>query len=116
MLFTIERICNCEMIPKHVTCSLQNPWRCPGALCSNYAPFSLSASIRFHLPLWAGLDIWGGERETVTSGLHFSKIPRIPFESFALRFCLAFSSHRPNIFWKDQTNQVKSVIMSIKVG
>jgi len=32
------------MIPKHVACSLENPWRCPGALCSNhthtnYAPF-----------------------------------------------------------------------------
>jgi len=58
MLFTIECICNSEMIPKHVTCSLGNPWHCLGALCSNhghtnYAPFSLSASIRFHLPLWA---------------------------------------------------------------
>jgi len=25
MLFTIERICNCDMIPKHVTCSLKRP-------------------------------------------------------------------------------------------
>jgi len=67
MLFTIERICNGETIPEHVTCSLKSPWRNPGALCNNhnqtkYAPFSLSASIRFHLPLWAGVDIMGGER------------------------------------------------------
>jgi len=25
MLFTIERIHNCKMIPEHVTCSLENP-------------------------------------------------------------------------------------------
>jgi len=59
ILFTIERICNCEMTPKHVTCFLKNPWRSPGVLCnnqtqSNYAPFSLSASFRFHLPLSRG--------------------------------------------------------------
>ena len=36
MLFTIEPICNCEMIPNHVTCSLKNPGRSPGALCSNH--------------------------------------------------------------------------------
>jgi len=58
MLFMTECICNSEIFPKHVTCSLENPWRCPGALCSNhahtnYAPFLLSASIRFHLRLWA---------------------------------------------------------------
>ena len=35
MLFTIEPTCNCEMIPNHVTCSLKNPGRSPGALCSN---------------------------------------------------------------------------------
>ena len=67
-----ERIYNCEMIPEHMTCSLKNPWRCPGVLCSNhtqtnYAPFSLLASIRFHPPVWAGVDISGGEWETVTS-------------------------------------------------
>jgi len=72
LLFTIERICNSEMIPKHITSSLKNPWRCHGVLCSNhtqtnYASFSLSASIRFHPSLWARVDISGGERETVTS-------------------------------------------------
>jgi len=136
LLFATERICNCEMMTKHMTCSLKNPWRCPGVLCSNhaqtnYAPFSLSASIRFHLPLWAGVDISGGERETVTSGPPFFRDSTgIPFESFALSFCLAFSSHRPNLFWNDQTqvghnvkkvghnvgHNVKSVIMSKKVG
>jgi len=54
MLFTIERICNCDMIPKHVTCSLKRPYRSPGALCINHtqinhARFSLSASIHFQL-------------------------------------------------------------------
>jgi len=33
MLFTFEHICNCEMIPKHVTCSLKNRWCSPGVLC-----------------------------------------------------------------------------------
>jgi len=78
LLFTIERICNCEMIPTHMTCSLKNPWRCPGVLCSNhtqtnYAPFSLSASIRFHPSLRKGVDISGGERETVTSAEVWSR-------------------------------------------
>jgi len=36
MLFTIEPTCNCEMIPNHVTCTLKNPERSPGALCSNH--------------------------------------------------------------------------------
>jgi len=36
MLFKIEPICNCEMIPNHATCSLKNPGRSPGALCSNH--------------------------------------------------------------------------------
>ena len=36
MLFTIEPICNFEMIPNHATCSLQHPERSPGALCSNH--------------------------------------------------------------------------------
>jgi len=36
MLFTIEPACNCEMIPNHVTCSLKNPGRSPGAPCSNH--------------------------------------------------------------------------------
>ena len=36
MLFTIEPICNCEMIPNHATYSLKNPGRSPGALCSNH--------------------------------------------------------------------------------
>jgi len=45
MLFTTERICNCERIPDDVTCSLKNPWRSPGVLCSNHtqtshAPFT----------------------------------------------------------------------------
>jgi len=110
LLFNIERICNCEMIPRHISCSLKNPWRCLGVLCSNhaqanYAPFSLSASICFHLPLWAGVDISEGEREIVTSGPPFFRdFAGIPFEGFALSFCLAFSSHRPNIFWYDQTH------------
>ena len=34
----------------------------------------------------------------------FSEITRVLFESFALSFCLAFSSHRTNLFWKDQTD------------
>ena len=42
----------------------------------------------------------------------FSEIPRVPFESFALGFCLAFSSNRPNLVWNDQKNYVNSVIMS----
>jgi len=55
-LFMWGRICNGAMIPKHVYCSLKNLWHTPGVLCSNhtqtsYAPFSLSASIRFPLPL-----------------------------------------------------------------
>jgi len=37
MSLTIERICNCEMIPKHVTCFLKNPWRSPAALWSNHS-------------------------------------------------------------------------------
>jgi len=28
----------------------------------------------------------------------FLEITRVPSESFALSFCLAFSSHRPNLF------------------
>ena len=59
---------------------------------TNYAPFSLSASIHFHQPLWAGVDIGEGERETVTSGPLFSEMPRALFESFALTFCLVFFS------------------------
>jgi len=111
MLFTTERICNCERIPKDVTCSLKNPWRSPGALCSNhtqtnYAPFSLPASIRFYLPLSAGVDIRGDEGETAISGPPLSEIPRVHFESFALSFCLAFSSHRLNIFWNHQTRHI----------
>jgi len=121
MLFTIERICNCKRIPKDVTCSLKNPWRSPGALCSNhtqtnYAPVSLPASIRFYLPLSPGVDIREGERETAISGSPFSEIPRVHFASFALSFCLAFSSHQPNIFWNHQTHRVNSVIMSSKAN
>jgi len=62
-----------------VTCSLKNLWRISGVLCRNhtqtylYDPFSLSASVRFHLPLWAGVHIRWGERETVTSGPLFSE-------------------------------------------
>jgi len=109
MLFTIERIYNSEMIPKHMTCSLENPWRCSGALCSNhthtnYAPISLSASIRFRLPLWAGWILGEvNEKQSLRVPI-FSEITRVPFESFALSFRLVFSSHRPNSFWKDQTN------------
>jgi len=92
--------------------SLTQPWcamqQSYDALCSNhtqtnYAPFSLSASIRFHLSLWAGVDIRGGELETAISCPPFSEIPRVHFESFALSFCLDFSSHRPDIFWNHQT-------------
>jgi len=39
-----------------------------------YALFSLSASIHFHLCLWAGVDIRGGEWETVTSYPLFSEM------------------------------------------
>ena len=39
----------------------------------------------------------------------FSEILRVPFDSFPHSFCLAFFSHRPNLFWNDQTNQVNSV-------
>jgi len=56
VLFTIEPVCNCEIIPNHVTCSLKNSGRSLGALCgnhtqTNYAPFLLSAYICFNLPL-----------------------------------------------------------------
>jgi len=52
----IERICNCEMIPQHLTCL----WTFPDAVLVHYAaiipkltmlPFLLYVSIRFHLPL-----------------------------------------------------------------
>ena len=124
LLFATERICNCEMMTKHMTCSLKNPWRCPGVLCSNhaqtnYALFSLSASIRFHLPLWAGVDISGGEREAVTSGPLFSEIPRVyPLRVLHLVFSWPFpvidriyfemTKHKLVIMSK------KSVIMSKK--
>jgi len=77
MLFTIECICNSEIIPKHVTRSLGNPWHCPGALCSNHthtnhAPFRcLLPFVSTYLCEHAGLDIRGGERETVTSLPHY---------------------------------------------
>jgi len=88
----IELICKCEMIPKHMTCYLKNPWGCPGVLCSNhsqtnYSLFLLSASIRFQLPLWAGVDISGGEREAITSGPPFFQ----RFRGYTLReFCTEF--------------------------
>ena len=91
-LFMIELICKCEMIPKHMTCYLKNPWGCPGVLCSNhsqtnYSLFLLSASIRFQLPLWAGVDISGGEREAITSGPPFFQ----RFRGYTLReFCTEF--------------------------
>jgi len=31
-----ECICNCEMIPQHMTYSLKNPWCSSGVLCSHY--------------------------------------------------------------------------------
>ena len=71
-------------------------FRCAAAITrhtqTNYAPFWLSASVRFRLPLWAGVDIRGGEWETATSGPLFSEMPRAPFESFALSFCLVLFS------------------------
>jgi len=76
-----------------------------------YSPFSFSVSIRFHLPLWAGVDIRGGERETVTSGPPF---PRVPFESFALCFCLAFPViDRINF---ETTKQIKSIRSLCPIG
>jgi len=87
-----ERICNYAMIPKHMTRPPKNPWCSTGALCSNhtqtnYAPFSLSASIHFHLPLQGRVRIRGDERETLSPRVPlFSKIPHTPFGSFALSF------------------------------
>jgi len=63
MLFTIEPICNCEMIPNHVTCYLKNPWRSPGALCSNHIK-PLMLPFCCLLPFVAA-DIRGGERKIV---------------------------------------------------
>ena len=95
MLFTTECICNCERIPKNVTCSLKNPWHGPGTLCNNhtqtnYAPFSLPASIRFYLPLSPGVDIRGGEREIAISGLPFSEILRLHLRVLHLVFAWLF--------------------------
>jgi len=102
MLFTIEPICNSEMIPNHATCSLKNPdavlvryaATIPNQLCSFFV-------VCFHLfqptTVSIGADIRGGERKIVVSSALFSEIPLVPFESFALGFCLAFSSHRPNL-------------------
>jgi len=108
MLFMCELILNCEMIPKHMTCSLKYPWRSPDARCTAITPKLTMLPFRCLFPfvstyLWAGVDIRGGERETAISGPSFSEIPRVHFESFALSFCLAFPSHRPNIFWNHQT-------------
>ena len=87
-----ECICNCEMIPQQETCSLKHPWR--SCVCylasipkSNYAHLSLSASICFHLPLWAG---W------ILREANETRSPRTPFSqichgSFAHKFYLYFS-------------------------
>jgi len=74
MLFMCELILNCEMIPKHMTCSLKYPWRSPDARCSNHtqtnhAPVSLSLSIRFHLPLSRG-----GYQGGWTRNSHFGSV------------------------------------------
>jgi len=57
VLFAIERICNCELIPNHATGSLKNPdavlvrYAMQQPYQTNHAPFLLSASICFNLPL-----------------------------------------------------------------
>jgi len=84
---------NSEMIPKHMMCSLENPWCCPGVQCSNhtqtnYAPFLRSAFNHFYLLLWAGMDIRGGEWDTVTSGPPFFRNTAGTFWEFCKRFCL----------------------------
>jgi len=51
---------------------IQSWWATQQSYPNNYhAPFSLSASTYFHLPLGAGVNIRGGEQETVTSGPRF---------------------------------------------
>jgi len=78
MIFVSECICNCEIFPYHMPCSLKNPWRISGVLCSiNHA----------NLPV----DIRGSERVTVTSRLPLvSDMPRVLFGSFALSFYVIF--------------------------
>ena len=58
--------------------------------------------------LSAGVDIRGCERERATSGPLLLRDSAGTLWEFALSFCLAFSGHRPNLFWNDQ--KVNSVI------
>jgi len=85
MLFTIEPTCNCEMIPIHVTCSLKNPGRSPGALYSNRTkptmlPFCclLPFVSTYHCEHRIGYK--RGWTKKVVSRPLFSEIPRVPFE------------------------------------
>ena len=81
-------------------------WKIPHAVLVRYAvtipnqPCSLFV-VCFNLfqptTVSIGADIRGSERKIVVSRPPLSEIPRVPFESFALGFCLAFSSHRPNL-------------------
>ena len=92
MLFTIEPICNCEMIPNHVTCYLKNPGCSPGVLCSNHTkPICSLFVVCFHLfqPITVsiGADIRGGERKSRLESPFFQR-----FHGYHLRVShLAFA-------------------------
>jgi len=121
MLFTIERICNCEMIPNHMTFSLKNPWRRSGVPSSNhtqtnYAPFLLSAPIFFHLPLWEGVDIRGGKREKVTSGPHFFRLRGYLLRVFHLVFGFFQSSTEFILKWPNKSSQFRHKCPKRQVG
>jgi len=56
-LFTIKHICNCEMIPKHMTCLLKKP----DAVLVPYAAIIPKPTMLSFVSteLWAGVDIRG---------------------------------------------------------
>ena len=118
MLLTIEPIWNCEMIPNHVTCSLKNPGRSPGALCSKHTkptmlPFCCLFPFvsTYHCEHRSGYK--RGERKIVVSSPPFFRIPRVPFESFALGFLQ--SSTELSLKWPNKLSQFGRNVQNIRL-
>jgi len=125
MLFTTEPICNCEMIPNHATCSLKNPRRSPGALCSNHTkptmlPFCclLPFVSTYHCEHRSGYTLRGGERKIFVSSAPFFRDSAGTIWEFRTWFLSGFfqTSTEFSLKWPDKLSQFGHNVQNIRLG
>jgi len=101
MLFTIERICNCEMIPKHVACSL----KIPDAVLLLYAAIIPKPNMLPFCCLLPFVFAYLCEQGWILREVNEEQSPRVPLLSKIMRVSDSFALLWP-VFFQSSTEFV----------